>query len=197
MKAMPLVSAFEGVPCMKIAFVVGCVMLSVVSFSMGAFAQASLYELQATRIDGSRENLSDFKGKVALVVNTASQCGYTPQYTELQELYERYKDRGFVVLGFPSNDFGGQEPDTEAEIQKFCSSKFGVSFPLFSKTKVLGEAKDPIYRFLITSTGGKEVGWNFEKFLVSKDGLVLERFPSSVKPLSSTITAAVEAAITK
>lgn len=194
---MPLVSAFEGVQCMKIAFLAGCVLLNVISFSIGASAQSSLYEMQATRIDGSRENLSDFKGKVALVVNTASQCGYTPQYTELQELYERYKDRGFVVLGFPSNDFGGQEPGSEVEIQKFCSSKFGVSFPLFSKTKVLGEAKDPVYRFLTTSTGGKEVGWNFEKFLVSKDGLVLERFPSSVKPLSPAITEAVDAAISK
>lgn len=182
---------------MKIAFVAGCVVLSLLSFSMGAFAQSSLYDLKATRIDGSRENLSDFKGKVTLVVNTASQCGYTPQYTELQGLYERYKDRGFVVLGFPSNDFGGQEPGTEAEIQKFCSSKFGVSFPLFAKTKVVGEAKDPVYRFLTASTGGAEVGWNFEKFLVNKDGLVLERFPSSVTPLSPTITAAVEAAIAK
>lgn len=182
---------------MKIALVAGCIVLSVFSFSIGAFAQSSLYEMQATRIDGSRQNLSDFRGKVALVVNTASQCGYTPQYTELQELYERYKDRGFVVLGFPSNDFGGQEPGSEAEIQTFCSSKFGVSFPLFSKTKVLGDAKDPVYRFLTASTGGAEVGWNFEKFLVSKDGLVLERFPSSVKPLSPAITAAVDAAISK
>ena len=194
---IPLVSAFEGVQCMKIAFLAGCVLLNVISFSIGASAQSSLYEMQATRIDGSRENLSDFKGKVALVVNTASQCGYTPQYTELQELYERYKDRGFVVLGFPSNDFGGQEPGSEAEIQKFCSSKFGVSFPLFSKTKVLGDSKDPVYRFLTTSTGGKEVGWNFEKFLVGKDGLVVERFPSSVKPLSPAITEAVDAAISK
>jgi glutathione peroxidase len=182
---------------MKIAALVGSVVVSFCAFSSGAFAENSLYDLQATRIDGSRESLSHFKGKVALVVNTASECGYTPQYAELQELYARYKDRGFVVLGFPSNDFGGQEPGTEADIQKFCSSKFGVSFPLFSKTKVLGEGKDPIYQFLVASTGGKDVGWNFEKFLVSKDGLVLERFPSSVKPLNPALTEAVERAIGK
>jgi glutathione peroxidase len=165
------------------------------AFASGALAESSLYDLQATRIDGSRESLSVFKGKVVLVVNTASECGYTPQYAELQELYMRYKDRGLVVLGFPSNDFGGQEPGTEAEIQKFCSSRFGVSFPLFAKTKVLGEAKDPVYRFLVASSGGKEVGWNFEKFLVSRTGLVLDRFPSSVKPMSANLTEAVEKAL--
>jgi glutathione peroxidase len=180
----------------QLAFV-ACVVATCFSWGSQVFAEGSLYQLQATRIDGSRENLSQYKGKVALVVNTASECGYTPQYHELQQLYARYKDRGFVVLGFPSNDFGGQEPGSEADIQKFCSSKFGVSFPLFSKTKVLGETKDPVYQFLVASTGGKDVGWNFEKFLISKDGLVVERFPSSVKPLSPSLTGAVEATLGK
>lgn len=182
---------------MKLVVCIACVIATCFSWSSETFAEGSLYELQATRIDGSRQSLSQYKGKVALVVNTASECGYTPQYAELQELYSRYKDRGFVVLGFPSNDFGGQEPGSEADIQKFCSSKFGVSFPLFSKTKVLGEAKDPVYQFLVASTGGKDVGWNFEKFLISKDGLVLERFPSSVKPLSPPLTGAVEGVLGK
>jgi glutathione peroxidase len=182
---------------MRIVTVVGCVVASVLWLATEAFAQSSLYDLQATRIDGSRKSLSEFKGKVALVVNTASECGYTSQYAQLQELYMRYKDRGFVVLAFPSNDFGGQEPGSEAEIQQFCSSKFGVSFPLFAKTKVLGDEKDSVYRFLTASTGGKEVGWNFEKFLVGKDGLVVERLASSEKPLGSSLTQAIEAALVK
>lgn len=160
-----------------------------------ASAQTSLYDLSAPRIDGSDKSLAEFKGKVTLVVNTASQCGYTPQYADLQKLYEKYKDQGFVVLGFPSNDFGQQEPGSEAEIQKFCSSKFGVTFPLFAKTKVLGPEKSPVYAFLTKSTGGEEVGWNFEKFLVDKNGLVMERFSSNVKPLSGQLTEAIEKAL--
>jgi glutathione peroxidase len=180
---------------MKIAGMVCMVAAALMGWSMNAEADGSLYDLSATRIDGLRATLGDFKGKVSLVVNTASECGYTPQYGQLQELYLRFKDRGFVVLGFPSNDFGGQEPGSEAEIQKFCSSKFGVSFPLFSKTKVLGETKDPVYRFLTSSTGGGEVGWNFEKFLVGRDGLVVNRYPSSAGPLSAELIKAIEAAL--
>lgn len=160
-----------------------------------ATAQNSLYALSAPRIDGSVKSLDEFKGKVALVVNTASQCGYTPQYADLEKLYERYKDQGFVVLGFPSNDFGRQEPGSEAEIQKFCSSKFGVTFPLFAKTKVLGADKSAVYALLTSSTGGEEVGWNFEKFLVGKNGLVIERFGSGVKPLSPELTENIEKAL--
>lgn len=158
-------------------------------------AENTLYDFNAQRIDGTTKSLGEFKGKVALVVNTASECGYTPQYADLQKLYDTYKDRGFVVLGFPSNDFGHQEPGSEAEIQKFCTSKFGVTFPLFAKTKVLGDGKSPVYDFLTKSTGGAEVGWNFEKFLIGKTGLVIERFPSGEKPMSSALTKAVEAAL--
>ncbi len=182
---------------MKSFIMVGICVAGLFACSGDARADGSFYDLSATRIDGSNASLAEFKGKVALVVNTASQCGYTPQYTELQELYLRFKDGGLVVLGFPSNDFGGQEPGTNTEIQKFCSSKFGVTFPLFSKTKVVGEEKDPVYRFLTASTGGGEVAWNFEKFLVGKDGLVVERYPSSVTPLSSRLTEGVERALSK
>lgn len=171
------------------------VLIAVISMLNTASAQNSLYDLSAPRIDGAVKGLDEFKGKVVLVVNTASQCGYTPQYADLQKLYEKYKDRGFVVLGFPSNDFGQQEPGSDAEIQKFCSSKFGVTFPLFAKTKVLGAEKSPVYAFLTKSTGGEEVGWNFEKFLVGKNGLVIERFSSGVKPLSSQLTEAIEKAL--
>ena len=160
-----------------------------------AMAEDSFYSLTATRIDGQTKSLSEFKGKVALVVNVASQCGYTPQYAELQSIYDQFKEKGFVVLGFPSNDFGGQEPGTEAEIQKFCSSKFGVTFPLFAKVKVEGASKHPVYELLTRSTGGSEVGWNFEKFLVGRDGLVLERFSSGVRPSSPQLIGSVERAL--
>lgn len=182
---------------LKSFIMVGICMVGLFACSGDARADGSFYDLSATRIDGSKASLAEFKGKVALVVNTASQCGYTPQYTELQELYLRFKDRGFVVLGFPSNDFGGQEPGTNTEIQKFCSSKFGVTFPLFSKTKVVGEEKDTVYGFLTASTGGGEVAWNFEKFLVGKDGLVVERYPSSVTPLSPRLIEAIERTLAK
>lgn len=158
-------------------------------------AQGSLYDLSATAIDGSSKPLAEFKGKVALVVNVASQCGFTPQYAGLQKLFDTYKDKGFVVLGFPCNDFGGQEPGSEADIQKFCSSKFGVSFPLFAKVTALGPNKHPVYDLLTKSTGGDEVGWNFEKFLVGRNGLVLERFSSNVRPSDSRLTDAIEAAL--
>lgn len=175
-----------------------CAVVSVLcAMTTISVAEHTLYEFNAQRIDGSTKSLEEFKGKVTLVVNTASECGFTPQYADLQKLYDTYKDRGFVVLGFPSNDFGRQEPGSDAEIQKFCTSKFGVAFPLFAKTKVLGDGKNSIYEFLTKSTGGAEVGWNFEKFLVGRNGLVIERFPSAVKPMSSTMTEAVEAALAK
>lgn len=182
---------------MKSLILVGWFAALLVAFSGSVRAEGSLDNLSATRIDGTKVSLSDFKGKVSLVVNTASECGFTSQYAELQELYNRFKDRGFVVLGFPSNDFGGQEPGSNSDIQNFCSSKFGVSFPLFSKIKVVGPDSDPVYRFLTSSTGGQEVGWNFEKFLVGKDGLVIDRYRSAVRPLSSQVTNAIERALSK
>lgn len=181
---------------MRLIAMVSLVM-AVCMVGMKAYADGSLYDLSARKIDGGEGQLSEFKGKVALVVNVASQCGFTPQYEGLQKLYDTYKDQGFVVLGFPSNDFGQQEPGGEEEIKKFCSSKFGVTFPLFAKVPVLGASKHSVYDFLTRSTGGKDVGWNFEKFLVGKDGLVIERFASGVKPSDAKLVEAIEVALRK
>jgi glutathione peroxidase len=146
-------------------------------------------------IDGKQIKLDTYKGKVMLIVNVASQCGYTPQYEGLQKLYEKYKDMGVVVLGFPANDFGMQEPGTDAEIKNFCSSKYNVNFPMFSKISVKGDKKHPLYQYLIQNTNNQDVKWNFGKFLVGKDGKVIARFESSDKPDSEKIAKAIEAAL--
>lgn len=158
-------------------------------------AEESVYSIGVTSIDGEAVELSRYEGKVLLVVNVASQCGYTGQYAGLQKLYTDYADKGLVVLGFPSNDFGGQEPGSEAEIKQFCSSKYGVTFPMFAKVKVVGAEKHPLYQLLSKSTGGHDVGWNFEKFLVDRNGLVIARFNSGVKPSDTMLISAVEAAL--
>ena len=158
-------------------------------------AQEAVYAVKVTTIDGESIELSRYQGKALLIVNVASQCGYTPQYAGLQKLYTEYVDKGLVVLGFPSNDFGGQEPGSEAEIKHFCSSKFGVTFPLFAKVQVLGPERHPLYQLLSKSTGGQDVGWNFEKFLVDRSGLVVARFNSSVKPGDAILTSAIEQAL--
>jgi glutathione peroxidase len=151
-------------------------------FSSGA----SIYDYTMKSIDGKPVPLSDFKGKLVLFVNVASRCGYTPQYTGLEALYEKYKDQGFVIAGFPANNFLSQEPGTDAEIKTFCSTKYNVSFPLFSKLSVKGEDKAPLYQFLTDkkanpSTGG-EIQWNFTKFLVDRDGNVIQRFEPATTP---------------
>jgi glutathione peroxidase len=165
---------------------------------LGASADTgTFHDLKATSIDGAEVPLSTYKGKVLLVVNVASRCGYTSQYEGLQQLYTTYKDRGFEVLGFPSNDFGGQEPGSDAEIKGFCSSRFGVTFPMFSKIPVTGSSKSPVYDYLTRSTGGTEVAWNFEKFLVDKSGKVVSRYPSRVAPSDAALTTAIEQALSK
>jgi len=159
------------------------------------FSAMSFYEYSVKDIDGKNTSLSQYKGKVALVVNTASQCGYTPQYKDLEALYQKYKAKGLVVLGFPSNDFGGQEPGTNAEVKKFCEMKFKTTFPLFSKNPVKGSGKQEVYKFLTEASDKSlqgEVGWNFEKFLVSKDGKVVARFKSGVTPLGSELETRIE-----
>ena len=155
-----------------------------------AFAASSIHEFTMKSIDGKQVDLSAYKGKAVLVVNVASQCGYTPQYSGLQALYQKYKDKGLVVLGVPSNDFGAQEPGSDAEIKTFCSRTYNVTFPMLSKVPVKGSDKTPLYGYL-TQTGG-EVGWNFTKFLVGKDGKVKARFDSSVEPESAKLTSAVD-----
>jgi len=134
-----------------------------------------------------------------LMVNVASRCGYTPQYEALQAVYAKYKDQGFVITGFPANNFGGQEPGTNEEIGAFCKSKFGVTFPMFTKISVKGDDKAPLYKFLTDTaanpqTGG-EIKWNFTKFLVSRDGKIIARFEPAVKPDSPEVISAVEAAL--
>jgi glutathione peroxidase len=146
-------------------------------------------------LDGTEQSLGDYRGKALLIVNTASECGFTPQYAGLQELYGRYKDRGLVVLGFPSNDFGAQEPGTHEEIQAFVSSKYAVDFPMFEKLATKGPEQAPLYATLTTETGegiAGEVEWNFTKFLVDPQGRVVDRFDPAVKPMDDKVTAAIE-----
>ncbi len=153
----------------------------------------SLYDLKTRTIDGQPADLSAYKGKVAVVVNTASACGFTPQYDGLEKLYSEFKAKGLVVLGFPSNEFGGQEPGTAEEIQSFCKLKYGVDFPMFEKVKTKGADKSEIYGFLTAKHG--EPAWNFHKYLVGKDGRVRAAFKSGVRPESVEFRDAVTAAL--
>jgi glutathione peroxidase len=142
----------------------------------------SIYQFTSRKPNGESVDLAAYKDQVVLFVNTASECGFTPQYSELQGLYEAYKDKGLVVLGFPCNQFGGQEPGTATEVEAFCSLNFGVTFPIFEKVEVTGPDADPIFRYLTEQTGG-EIKWNFTKFLVDRRGQVVKQYDSSVKPL--------------
>lgn len=146
----------------------------------------TIYDIKVKTINGEETTLEPYKGKVMLIVNVASKCGYTPQYDGLETLYKKYMDAGLVVLGFPCNQFGSQEPGSEAEIQNFCRVNFGVTFPMFSKINVNGEETHPLYRYLKSEQPGilgtEAIKWNFTKFLVDKQGNVVERFGSSTKP---------------
>ncbi|MEB2297299.1 MAG: glutathione peroxidase, partial [Ignavibacteria bacterium] len=138
-------------------------------------------------------------GKVLMIVNVASECGYTKQYAGLQKIYEKYNPKGFEILAFPCNDFGGQEPGTNEQIQNFCSSKFGVTFKLFDKIKVLGDERSPLYDRLINNnvTENGDVKWNFEKFIISKDGKIVARFRTKVEPASDEVISAIEGELKK
>jgi glutathione peroxidase len=159
----------------------------------------SIHDFTVKDIDGKDVKLKQYKGKVALVVNVASKCGYTPQYEGLQAIYEKYKDKGFVILGFPANNFGSQEPGTNAEIKEFCESKYKVSFPMFAKISVKGEDQDPLYKFLTGKETNPEyagdITWNFNKFLVDKKGKIIARFTSKDKPEGETVMQAIEKAL--
>ena len=164
-----------------------------------AFAASNVHEFTLHAINGTPTPLANFKGKVMLLVNVASQCGYTPQYEGLQALYTKYKDQGLVIAGFPANNFGGQEPGTNEEIGAFCRSKYGVTFPMFAKISVAGSDQAPLYQFLTDKranpkTGG-EIQWNFTKFLVDRAGRVIQRFEPAVEPDSGELVAAIEAAL--
>ena len=145
-------------------------------------------------MSGKEIKLSDYNGKVLLIVNVASECGFTPQYEGLENIYKKYKDRSFEILAFPCNDFGHQEPGTNEEIQKFCKSKYGVTFKLFDKIKVLGDQKCPLYARLTDNsvTEKSDIGWNFEKFLINRKGQIIARFKSKVTPESKELTSAIE-----
>lgn len=162
-----------------------------------ARAADSIYDIPLKDIDGKATSLKPYQGKALLIVNVASRCGFTPQYTALEALYQKYKDRGLVVLGFPCNQFGGQEPGTDAEIKQFCTSKYNVTFPMFDKIEVNGPNRHPLY----VQLAGKDspfpgnIGWNFTKFLVGPDGKILKRFNSPVKPDSPEVIQAIESAL--
>jgi glutathione peroxidase len=159
------------------------------------FAASNIYDFTLPNIDGKPMPLSEFKGKVVLMVNVASQCGYTPQYTALEAIYEKYKAQGFVIVGFPANNFGAQEPGSNEEIKTFCSRKYSVTFPLYSKVSVKGDDQTPLYQYLTKDTPAGingDIKWNFTKFLVDRNGSVVQRFESKVKPDSPEVTSAVE-----
>lgn len=153
----------------------------------------SIYDFEMKGIDGKPVKLEAYRGKSVLVVNVASQCGYTPQYEGLQSLYSKYKDQGFVILGFPANNFGSQEPGSDEEIKTFCSTKYNVTFPMFSKISVKGGDKHPLYQTL-TAEGG-EVSWNFNKFLIDRNGKLVKRYDSNVEPESETLAQAIESTL--
>jgi glutathione peroxidase len=158
-------------------------------------AASGIYSFTLNSIDGQPAPLADYKGKVVLLVNVASKCGFTPQYSALEATYEKYKSQGFVILGFPANNFGAQEPGTNEEIKTFCSRKYNVTFPMYAKISVKGEDQAPLYSYLTKDTGPGMVGdikWNFTKFLVDRNGNMVQRFESAVTPDSPEMVAAIE-----
>jgi glutathione peroxidase len=167
-----------------------------------AAAQAhSIYDFTMKSIDGQPTSLKSYSGKVVLLVNVASRCGFTPQYAGLESLYEKYKDRGLVIVGIPANNFAAQEPGTNEEIKKFCSSKYNVSFPMMAKVSVLGDDETPLYRFLTDKSANPQIGgdikWNFTKFLFDRNGKPVARFEPDVTPDSPQVQAAIESALGK
>jgi glutathione peroxidase len=174
------------------------VLMALVGTSLTA-AEKNVYDFMLNSIDGQPAPLSAYKGKVVLLVNVASRCGFTPQYTALESIYEKYKDHGFVVVGIPANNFARQEPGSNQEIKMFCSAKYHVTFPMMAKVSVKGSDITPLYRFLtdnsVHSQTAGEIGWNFTKFLVGPDGKVIARFDSAIEPDSPQVTGAIEKAL--
>jgi glutathione peroxidase len=164
-----------------------------------AIPAKGVYSFTLKSIDGQPVSLRSYRGKVLLLVNVASKCGYTPQYAGLESLYEKYKDRGLVIVGIPANNFASQEPGTNEEIKKFCHNRYDVSFPMMGKVSVVGADKTPLYVFLTDKTVNPQIGgeikWNFTKFLFDRNGKPVERFEPAVTPDSPQVTAAIEAAL--
>jgi len=173
-------------------------MLTIAAAVAGAEAH-SIYDFTMKSIDGQQVSLKSYHGKVVLLVNVASKCGFTPQYAALESLYEKYKDKGFVIVGVPANNFMQQEPGTDAEIKTFCTNKYNVSFPMMSKVSVLGEDKTPLYVFLTDKSSDPkfsgDIKWNFTKFLFDRNGSPVARFEPNVKPDSPEVIAAIEQAL--
>ncbi|MEY4387144.1 MAG: hypothetical protein RLY20_2427 [Verrucomicrobiota bacterium] len=165
--------------------------------TLAARAETNLYDIKLKDIDGKDTTLAAYKGKAILIVNVASFCGHTKQYAGLQAAYQKYKDKGFVILGFPCNQFNAQEPGTNEEIKQFCSSKYNVTFPLYDKIDVNGKNRHPLFEKLAgkDSPFPGDIKWNFNKFLISKDGKILKRFEPKVAPESEEVTKAIENAI--
>ncbi|MEO8026418.1 MAG: glutathione peroxidase [Bryobacteraceae bacterium] len=166
---------------------------------MPAATGSSIYDFTVNGIDGKPKTLADYKGKVVMIVNVASKCGFTPQYRELEGLYKKYQGQGFVILGFPANNFMSQEPGTDEEIKTFCSRTYDVTFPMFSKVSVKGSDMAPLYQYLTDKKTNPEhggfVGWNFSKFLVDRNGRIVDRFMPTTKPESMGVVEAVEKAL--
>ena len=173
-----------------------CLLISAAGVTGG---EKSIFDYTLNTIDGQPAPLSAYKGKVVMLVNVASRCGFTPQYTVLEAIYEKYKERGFVIVGIPANNFGAQEPGTNQEIKTFCQSKYNVTFPMMSKVSVKGEDKTPLYQYLTDKSAnpktGGDIQWNFTKFLVGADGQIVARFEPKVTPDSAEVTAAIEKAL--
>jgi len=170
-------------------------LISVFTMANTTQPPASFHSFTMKDIRGKEVNLAAYKGKTVLVVNTASKCGYTPQYKELQALYEKYQSKDFVILGFPANEFGGQEPGSDETIAEFCEVNFGVKFPLFSKVVVKGDGIHPLFRMLTAAENPDfkgEINWNFEKFLINEDGQLVRRFRSRTTPMSAEMTTAID-----
>lgn len=177
---------------MKTSFLFGAILLQSLALMAG-----SINDIGVKDIDGKSTSLKAYKGKVLLIVNVASHCGFTPQYKALESVYEKYKDQGLVVLGFPCNQFGAQEPGSNEEIKQFCSSKYNVTFPMFDKIEVNGPNRHPLYVSLAGADSAfpGDIKWNFTKFLVGRDGKLIKRFESRVTPDSAEVTSAIEAAL--
>lgn len=173
-------------------------MIALLALATTSFEPKTMYDFKMDSIDGKATPLSEYKGKVALVVNVASRCGNTPQYEGLEKAYEKYKDKGFVILGFPANEFHAQEPGTNAEIKEFCTKEYGVTFPMFSKIVVKGDGINPLYTWLLANAPYHEdVEWNFGKFLINRKGEVVNRFKPGMKPEDPAVVKAIEDELAK
>lgn len=184
---------------LAIAFLLFLSKIDAENKNKGNSMEKNIKQVTVKDIDGKSVKLSDYKGKVLLIVNVASYCGFTKQYAGLEEIYKKYKEKGFEILAFPCNQFGEQEPGTNEEIKNFCSSKFDVTFKLFDKIDVNGKNQSPLYSILTDNeiTGKSDIKWNFEKFLIDKDGNIVARYASKVEPTSKELTSAIEKVLNK